>query len=151
MTESTASFTLVEEGSALPSGAVAEVRDDQVVVERLSTPRTYYLLPVVLAAVGASYAAVAFWAGVAGVVVGAAAGVAAASYLGNRRKNRVLGLVQEEDRSISPDIVLKKNKLDHVDREVGDSSGSVNVSTANGELEFSGAEADLDMVYEALV
>lgn len=151
MTDFTASFTLVEEGSALPSGAVAEVRDDQVVVELLSTPRAYYLLPVVLAAVGASYGAVALWAGVAGVVVGAAAGVAVASYLGNRRKNHVLGLVREDERSISPDFVLKKNKIDHVDREAGDSPGSVKVSTSNGELEFRGAEADLDMVYEALL
>lgn len=151
MTESTASFTLVEEGSALPRGAVAEVREAQVVVERLKTPRRYYLLPVVLAAVGASYGFVALWAGVAGLVLGAASGLAVASYMGNRRKNRVLTMVRDGDRSLSPDFVLKKNKIDNVDRDGGDGPGSVEVSTSDGGIEFRGVDSDLDLVYEALV
>lgn len=151
MTESMASFTLVEEGSALPRGAVAEIRDDRVVVERLRTPRRYYLLVLVLAAVGVSYGAVSIWVGVAGFVVGAASGFVVSVYLGNRRKEAVLRSVQKGDRELSPDVVLKRNKIDGVETGGDDASGAVKVSTSDGELELRGSEDDLEAAYEALV
>lgn len=150
MTERTASYTVVESDTVLPRGVLAEVRDNEVVVERIATPKRYYVFAVALALVGASYSAFSVWAGVAGALLGGAAGVAVAYYLSNRRKSHLLERVRDGDRELSSDVVLKKNKVDYVERADGDDP-SVSVVTPETEKEFRGTREDVEAIYEALV
>ncbi len=149
MTVTERSYTVELEDAALPRGVLAEVRDGEVVYEVIDTPKRYYLMPVLLAVVGATYSSISIWAGVAGVLLGAAAGVVVAVYLSNRRKAYLLQRLRDGERELDAERVLKKNKIERV--ELGDDGDTVVVSASTGDVEFRGDPEDVDLLYQALL
>ncbi len=144
-------LSMQPEDSVFSSGAVAEIRPDSVVLEQLTTPTRYYVAPIALAAVGASYSTLHIYAGVAGVLLGGGAGIALSALLSNRRRSYALEATRDGRREIQTDFVLKKNKVVGVERKPDESPATLEIETPDEVIELSGSEEDIDRVYDALV
>lgn len=151
-------FDLSREDKLSTPRAVAVIDDSTVVVESLSTPYRYYVVPAVTGFVGITVSELlaervgseSFLWGVAGAVVGVFLGMVVALALQNRKHDSEMESVADGKGDLSNDIVVKKGKVNLIELEEDGRRKRLHVVTPKYDFEISGSADEVERVHDTL-
>lgn len=151
-------FSFSREDTLSTPRAVAVIDDGTVVVETLSTPYRYYVVPALTGFGGISVSEVVaarmgsggFIWGVAGAVLGVFVGMLIALGLQNRKHDATMAAIGDGERELSNDIIVKKGKVNQIEMKDGGSQKSLHIVTPKHDFELLGSADDVERVHDAL-
>lgn len=138
--------------------AVAVIDDGTVVVETLSTPYRYYVVPALTGFAGiyifeliaARIGSGGLIWGAAGAVLGVLVGMLVALDLQKRKHEKTMASIGDGKRELSNDIIVKKGKVNQIETEDNGSRKSLHVVTPKHDFELLGTEDEIERVRDAL-
>ena len=151
-------FSLARDDRMSTPRAVAVIDDGTVVLDALSTPYRYYVVPAFTGFVGislsefigSSLGSGGFLWGVGGAVIGVFVGMLIALDLQKRKHEAAMKSIANGEREASTDIIVKKGKVNQIEIEDDGTRKKLHVVTPKHDFKLSGNADEVERVHDAL-